>query len=265
MRRVHLFEFHDLSWFPHTWRKMLTDVLSFFTLTFRPFSQAVPKLKDALERLDCRTVVDLCSGSSGPLLQIQKQLEEKEAYPVRVILTDRFPNMDAFRRAALLSNGKISFVQTPVDATNVPASLNGFRTLFVAFHHFRPPLAKQILQDAVSKKEGIGVFEYTERSLDWVVPSLLTPLLVWIITPFLRPLTFSRVLWTYVLPVIPLVVFWDGIVSNFRTYSVEELKQLTLDIQDNGYSWEIGKIPSGQCQMTYLLGYPMKPSCGKDR
>lgn len=256
MRRFHLFEFHDLRWFPHAWREMLTDILSFFTVTFRPFGPVVAKLRDVLEKLNCRRLLDLCSGSSGPILQIQKQLEE-EGYLVRVTLTDRFPNLKAFRRAALLSKGRIDFVATPVDATNVPAHLNGFRTLFVSFHHFKPAIAKQILQDAVSRQKGIGVFEYTERSLSWFVPSLLAPILVWIMTPFLRPFTLSRVFWTYVIPVIPLVVLWDGIVSNLRTYSPEELKRLTSEIVGDHYCWEIGKIPpSGSCRITYLLGYP---------
>ncbi len=30
MNRAHLFEFHDLEWFPATWRDLLTDFLSFF-------------------------------------------------------------------------------------------------------------------------------------------------------------------------------------------------------------------------------------------
>jgi len=260
MRRLQLFEFHDLSWFPDQWRGMLTDLLSFFTLTFKPFDPVIPKLKDVLEELNCRTIVDLCSGSSGPWLHIQRKLEDDQAYPVRIILTDRFPNMAAFRRAALLSKGKLSFVEKPVDATNVPTYLTGFRTLFVAFHHFQPKLARQILMDAVSKNEGIGVFEYTERSLDWLLPSLLAPFLVWAMTPFVRPITLSRLFWTYVIPIIPLVLFWDGIVSNLRTYSPSELKELTLGVQRDGYRWEIGKIPTGSCKITYLYGYPTKMS-----
>jgi hypothetical protein len=63
--------------------------------------------------------------------------------------------------------------------------------------------------------------------------------------------------WTYLLPVIPLVLFWDGIVSNLRTYSPAELQELTLGVQRDGYRWEIGKIPAGSCKITYLLGYPL--------
>lgn len=260
MKRVHLFEFHDLEWFPHAWRNMLTDVLSFFALLFNPFGPLVPKLKQILERLNCRNIVDLCSGASGPLLEIQRQLENKENYPVRITLTDKFPNLEAFERAVAASQGKLAYVETSVDATNVPVELEGFRTLFVSFHHFPPETARQILRDAAAKKEGIGIFEYTERSLHWPLPILLTPLFVWLVTPFLKPFTWQRLLWTYLLPVMPLVAALDGLVSCLRTYSPEELRQLTQEIPCDHYAWEIGKIRRlGTWKITCLLGYPTEP------
>ena len=42
---------------------------------------------------------------------------------------------------------------------NVPESLNGFRTLFSSFHHFRPEQARAILANAMEKKQAIAVFE----------------------------------------------------------------------------------------------------------
>src|SRR2546422_6427005 len=51
------------------------------------------------------------------------------------------------------------FRSEPVDATQVPGDLHGFRTIFTAFHHFRPAQARAVVADAVAKGEGIGVFE----------------------------------------------------------------------------------------------------------
>jgi hypothetical protein len=52
---------------------------------------------------------------------------------------------------------------------------------------------------------------------------------------------------TYVLPVIPLVVMIDGVVSCLRSYSVEELKTLA---HHEGYEWEAG-VEKG---VTFLIG-----------
>lgn len=256
MKRIHLFEFHELEGFPQAWRRMLTDILTHFAWHSDPFYPVVPKLGQVLQRLQCREVIDFCSGSSGPILLVRKTLEEEANYPVHVTLTDKYPAPESFARAFVLSGGNISFVTTPVDATDVPAHLKGFRTFFTAFHHFQPCEAKKILQDAVAKKEGIGLFEYTERSLSWVIPVLLTPLRVWCITPLLRPLTVARLLWTYIMPVVPLVTMWDAMVSNLRTYSAQELQALTEQIPCDDYSWEIGKIGPANCKITYLLGFP---------
>jgi hypothetical protein len=68
-----------------------------------------------------------------------------------------------------------------------------------------------------------------------------------------------RLLLTYLLPVIPIVITWDGVVSNLRTYSVEELRSLVADLDDPGYAWETGTAPRKGLTppLTYLIGYPM--------
>ncbi len=101
-----------------------------------------------------------------------------------------------------------------------------------------------------------GVIEYTERNwLVWTLPVLLIPLLVWVCTPFNRPLTWRRVVWTYVLPVVPVIAMWDGLVSNPRTYSVTELRVLVERIESQKFRWRIGRIASiGPSRVTYLIG-----------
>jgi hypothetical protein len=40
---------------------------------------------------------------------------------------------------------------------------------------------------------------------------------------------------TYLLPVVPLVVLFDGIVSCWRTYTVAELAEFTAELSGSGY------------------------------
>lgn len=258
MRRLQLFEFHDLAWYPQGWRNYITDLMGFFASAFDAFGPIVPKLKHILERLGCHTIIDLGSGSASPVLLIQKQLERDENYSVRVTITDKHPNVSAFRRAAEQSGGTITGIETSVDALRVPAHLTGFRTLFVTFHHFSPEAAREILQDAALKRQGIGVFEYTERSWAWFVALLFLPVFGWVTAPMMRPFSFTRFLWTYLLPAPLLFGIWDGMVSCLRTYSPKELRELVDGIDGKDYAWEIGKVRSfGACRITYLLGYPM--------
>jgi hypothetical protein len=46
------------------------------------------------------------------------------------------------------TNSSISYWPEPVSAARVPPQLQGLRPLFVTLHHFAPPLAPAVLQDA---------------------------------------------------------------------------------------------------------------------
>jgi hypothetical protein len=260
MRRFQLFEFHDLAICPPSWRAMLTDILSFFALRFRVFQPVVPRLAGIVREVGHPRLVDLCSGSGGPAIAIARELGAFGDRPLNVVLTDKFPNRDAFRRAAESAGSGLSYLLEPVDATAVPAELEGVRTMFVAFHHFPPEAARGILRDAVEASQGIAIFEYTERSLwPWGVPILLIPAFVWAVTPWLRPMSWRRLAWTYLVPVIPLIAMWDGLVSCLRSYTPEELRGLTEFPGSARFRWEVGRVRSlGACCVTYLLGWPVR-------
>ncbi|MFN0111769.1 MAG: hypothetical protein ACKVZH_23165, partial [Blastocatellia bacterium] len=104
----------------------------------------------------------------------------------------------------------------------------------------------------------IGIFEGTQRRPGAILGMLFTPLLVWLFTPFIRPFRWSRLLWTYLLPVVPLLVIFDGVVSVLRSYTVAELKAFTEELSGNGYEWEVGETPAQglRAPVTYLIGYP---------
>jgi hypothetical protein len=70
----------------------------------------------------------------------------------------------------------------------------------------------------------------------------------------MRPFQWRRLLWTYLLPVVPIVAVWDGFVSNLRTYSVGELNDLVGQVADDRYQWRIGKVRSlGLSRVTYAI------------
>ena len=234
---------------------MILAQLQFIIKYTNPYGRMVPKLKQVLEKLDCHHIVDLCSGATGPLVQIQRQLEDEEKYPVTITLTDKFPHRRAFKQASSETNDRISWVDMSVDVMNVPKNLKGFRTLFTALHHFDRDSAKQILEDAVRNREGIGIFELTNRhSLYSWVEMFLTPFISFLAVPPFKPLTWKKLFWTYVFPVFPLVAFWDAVISNIRTYSQKELRQIVGSINCDDYHWEIGRIDS--TQGIYLIGHP---------
>jgi hypothetical protein len=183
--------------------------------------------------------VDLCSGAGKSAITVAGELASRHRVAVGVTLTDKYPNVAAFRRAALESPGTVTAVEGPVEATDVPSDLGGFWTMFTSFHHFKNPEARRILANAVRQCRGIGVFEYTERNLlVWGPTILAMPLFIWLATPFIRPLSWRRVLWTNLLPVIPFLAAWDGLVSCLRT--IRRMNCRADPGLPGGYRWADG-------------------------
>ncbi len=256
MSRVHLFEFNDQSWLPEAWRRYITEYLQFM-LEHGPFDELPALIARVVDGADEPRIVDLCSGSGGPWpTYLEEPLTEFEG--VEVLLTDLHPHREAFERIERRTEGRATGHEAPIDATDVPADVEGRRTIINGLHHFQPEQARAILADAVEKGVSIGVFEIMDRRAVSLIPLVLIPLFVLFLTPFVRPFRVGRLLWTYLLPVIPLMIFWDGLVSALRVYSPEELRVLVADFDD--YEWEIDSVPAGKGpqRITYLIGEPQR-------
>jgi hypothetical protein len=258
MRWLRLIEFHESDWCPKVIRDAATDNLQFAQDFANPYAPIVPQLTHALERTGTRRIVDLCSGAGGPWLRMHRMLEKACNTRIEVCLTDKHPNVRAFRRVRTLSQNRVSFCSDSVDATQLPYKLNGFMTIFTSFHHFAPEKARSILRNAVNSREGIGVFEVTARQPHVILLMCLALPIVLLSTPFIRPFRWSRLVWTYVIPIVPVIVTLDGIVSCLRTYSPSELREMTEGLRERGYVWHVGKVRPrfSPLPITYLIGHP---------
>lgn len=131
----------------------------------------------------------------------------------------------------------------------------GLRTQFLSFHHFKPKDAQQILQNAIDTNSSIAIFEGQERSVPSIIAMILSPISVLLTTPFIRPFKIGRIIFTYLIPIVPILVLWDGVVSSLRTYSVKEMNELISKLNNKeNFSWEVGKVKSGPAKILYLVG-----------
>lgn len=254
--RIQSVELEDLAWLPRDVRDGATDYLRFMEERFALHAPAVPLLRDAMTSAGVNRIVDLCSGGAGPVPPLLADLR-RQGVEARATLTDRYPNLPAFR-AAQREDAAIDGEEEPIDARDVPRRLAGMRTLFNSFHHFSPADAQAILADAVAAGAPIAVFEIPDRRLAAIVGFVTAPLFVMLATPFMRPFRWRRLLWTYVIPGIPLTCLWDGIVSQLRAYTPAELEDLAARTDSPGWRWTAGrcKVPGTPLRMTYLVGVP---------
>ncbi len=256
MKRIHAFEFEDLSWFPKNLRNYATDFLQFGANLFDVYQPVVPVIRAGIAKADNATIIDIASGGGGGLIKIAHHLK-KEIPELRILLSDYYPNLDAFRRTKEKQPDTFDFIEAPIDAMNVPSGLKGLRTQFLSLHHFRPEHARAILQDAVNKDQPIAIFEAQQRNIKSLLPMLFSPVSVLLMTPFIRPFRIDRILFTYLIPVLPLFILWDGVISVLRTYTKDELMEMIQGLQNKErFDWQVEVVKGNPGEIFYLMGFP---------
>jgi hypothetical protein len=236
----------------------MTDYLRYLITKAGFYLPIVPLIIEGMNRSDANQIIDLCSGGGGAIEQIQNELQLLSETEIKIILTDKYPNTSAFQFLSVKTGGVISFLNTSVDAADVPLTLKGFRTIFSGFHHFDNSFAKAVLKDAVDAKSGIGIFDGGNKNILAILFILIVhPIAFFFFTPFFKPFRFSRIFFTYIIPIIPFCTVWDGIVSIIRLYKPSELLQIAKEVEPHTYHWSSGKKKSKfGLNVTFLVGYP---------
>jgi len=127
-----------------------------------------------------------------------------------------------------------------------------------SFHQFNEKEAKEILTYVCQRSQPIVIVEGNNDSL-WQVfgMSVIVPLTVLLTAPFVKPFRIERVLFTYLIPILPIVTFIDGFLALFKLYAPADLDELTASIDQKGYVWRSGKMDNGRGgKIIYLIGHP---------
>jgi hypothetical protein len=262
-RRAQLMEIGDWQRLPQLLHDAITLVLRVcYKQLYSPEWQE--KIEAALRSTGTDQVLDLASGGGGPWFDLAGRVKGASGRPAAVTLSDLYPNRLTRRLVKRERSPHLSYLDEPVDATAVPAALAAqarVRTMFTSFHHLPAPVARKVLEDVFHRRDALVVFEATRNSPMGLAVTALMPLNTLLVTPFIRPLTLAQLFLTYVVPVIPLIMGFDGLVSARRTYSPRELQELVAGLDAPDYKWEVGLVsPRGwgwlPLKFPYLMGTP---------
>ena len=200
------------------------------------------------------------------LEMINKQNEEN---PIRLMLSDLHPNKNVVQRINKDENELISYVEHSVNATNFKDMPHGLKTMVGSFHHMPTDVARSILKSAEDNKQPFLVYELAKNNIPTLVWWLFLPLSLLILivmslimTFFVRPLTFSQLFFTFIIPVIPILYAWDGQASLMRTYTFDDVQVLLGDTERSDYHWEVKDAlnDKGKVQGYFIIGKPIHSS-----
>ena len=270
MNRLHLFELEDQPWLPRVWRDGATDALNVLFATLAMYRAAAPVLVALMHKTGTRAWFDLCSGAGGGALAMRERLIAGGNDPSALTLSDRYPHAAAQQRVRSLNDATVRYHAESIDACRVSAHPPAIRTMFGALHHFAPETVRGILHDAVTARAPVAFVDVAGSPLTRRLPVVMAPVLAvpnllvlfvaaLLLVPMVRPFRWSRLLWTYLLPAIPLLFAWDGTVSALRAYTPEELLAVAASVPD-GERYEWASAWAGQA--LYLTGHERAATVG---
>lgn len=242
--RLHLFEFEDQVWFPKILRDYQTGYIGFLASRANLY-ETVPSV---LDKMNARHIVDLASGAGTPAITATDGIRQSGG---SLILTDKFPNAEAMASVGVYNH--VAYRKEPLDILKDPFPSGKTYTIFNAFHHFSADEQLAILHKARAAGGSILVLEPLQRSfftfLKVLISTTIGPILF---SPFIRPFTWSRMLFTYLIPIGIVVTLWDGTVSVMRSFSNRDCQRLKLQAKLSDLNLKVGKLPSRFGDIIYL-------------
>ena len=260
MKRVQLFEFEDFQWIPDSIRSSMTRLLTVLIKMMGIHHIVSQKVKVLISENNLEAVVDLGSGAGGAMPLIHKDIPE-----IKMTLSDLFPNKTAIKYINTTSGKNLTYLESPVNATDFKSAPKGLKTMINCFHHMPPTQARSIVKSAFDTQQPFLIYEMAENKMPLITWIIMLPIsmvimiiMVLFMTPFVKPLTWQQLVFTYLIPIIPILYAWDGQASMPRMYSMKDMDELLEGLSSDHYSWtkEPALDAKGKATGTFVIGLP---------
>lgn len=240
-------EWEDSKRFPAFLRDGQTDFISFMVNLFGMYKPLEAVVWPSLRAGKYRRVIDGTAGAGGPALHLLAPIGS----PASLELSDRFPNIPAARRLER-KNGNISYSTRGKELNEITTSENDLIVCFNSFHHFDHPTRLELIRSWSRSKSDILIAEVLKNDLKTLLSVGVAALSSFLLTPFVRPFRLDRLLFTYLVPVIPVAIAHDGWMSALKQPTHEEWEEIRTELADSGYQSTLEKKRKPWGCLTYL-------------
>jgi len=241
------FELEDQAWFPNILREQQTAFIGWMVRAFGLYKGIDQVLAQEVSKHN-GTITDLGSGAGGPWKQLAMSPLLRGA---SIELTDLYPQAPT----ELAPN--CSYYSKPLSALQPLPHAKGLVTLFNAFHHFTPEQREQMIRNLVLNGRSFMAAEILAPTvLDFLRILTATTIGQLLFAPFIRPFSWKRMLFTYVLPINILTVTWDGLASVFRGISAKDMEAMAAKARQLGASAKTVRLGTWYAPVRILLVSP---------
>jgi hypothetical protein len=239
-------ELEDYHWFPQRLRKYQMDYIGNLVQWVHLYKPLVPVVQQLMRQHHLQQITDCCSGNGAPAMYIQRQLQPMSP----LTLTDKYPQ-------PIAATTDVNYITTPIDVLELIPQPHHLYTMFNAFHHFNTVEQQALLKRFADAKASCLIAEILQPNVAVLLKIILTTTLVQLLTaPFIKPFSWGRLLFTYLLPINLITVTYDGIVSVLKSKSLSSYADLVAGMQMPGYTFTVKKMRQLTGNIIYITGHP---------
>lgn len=227
MKRKQVFQFSNQKWYPSFLKRDMYEFMSWFVGKVNAAKPFLPVLEEVIGHTQTKTIINIDSKIGAGIETVLPLLPEG----TEVINV----NLEKF---STHNKGMYTFINS--------------------FHQLDEKKATYYLTQIADSGNSVAVLEGNNDSLWQVVGmTIFVPLTVILSAPFVQPFRITRLIFTYMIPILPVITMLDGFLALFKLYNPNDLNELVSNIPVKSYVWKSGKADNGRGgKIIYLMGYP---------
>ncbi|MEM6378426.1 MAG: hypothetical protein AAF705_09440 [Bacteroidota bacterium] len=225
MKRKQITQIINTKWCPQHLKILIAEFLSWFVVKVNATKPFVPVIEDTLENSGYKNIINIDLKIGAGIESLAQFLN-----PEISISNVPYPEFSADRKGLyLFANG---------------------------FHQLPEKEAAKVLKTIAENGHPVVVVEGNNDSLWQIVGmTVFVPLTVLLTAPFVKPFRFSRIFFTYLFPVLPIIILVDGCLALLKLYNPKDLLELTVALKVPNFQWTAGKNDNNRGgKIIYLTG-----------
>ncbi|MEL7118179.1 MAG: hypothetical protein AAFO07_02025 [Bacteroidota bacterium] len=225
MKRKQITQITNANWCPEFIKKLVAEFLSWFVLKVNATKPFIPVIEGVLNETQLKKIINIEFNIGAGIKTVKPFLKEE-------------------------------VVVNSIHISEFNTNENGLYLFINCFHQLKISKARKVLQKITDSGNPVVIVEGNNDSLWQIVGmTVFVPLSVLLTALFVKPFRISRVIFTYLIPILPIIIAVDGCIALLKLYNPSDLLELSSSINAMNYEWKADKNDNGRGgKIMYLTG-----------
>lgn len=245
LQKILTFEFNGSAKCPDFVRESILEVLGRSIRDAKVYEALAPRFIQFCRDAEVSEVLEFAAGSGESTAIFLDAVLQTGETPPHISISDLYPMTEVMIKTCEQYPELLTVIKESVDLRHAPETPHhDMRMVLSAFHHFDLEMASKFLLNAQAKGKAVFIAEPFTRSLKAFLPLFLHGF-----TSLARNGLFSskdlllKFFFTFFIPLIPMCLLWDGLISMIRMYDEDAFMDIVDSLPNNGaYQWHYAEV-----------------------